>query len=80
MQDDSPWIGHKLEELALEEQYKAGIIGIRQTNGLFIYAPPASYVMNPHEVLIVIATMGGSDELRVIAHGGNSRRPRSLRR
>ncbi len=80
MQDDSPWIGETIHSLALDQHYKAGVIGIRLANGQHLYAPPADYILQPHEVLIVVTPMEHSDELRIVAHGSVTKRPVSLRR
>lgn len=78
MQDDSSWIGERLSHLQLETSYHAGVIGIRQVSGRFIYDPPDDYIIQPHEVLIVIVPMAYSDELRHLAHGSRMR-PDTLR-
>jgi len=80
MQDNSPWIGKTIGELLLERIFRAGVIGIRQANGKYIYAPPESYAIGEHEVLIITTPMVNSDELRLIAHGTDSKRPDTLRR
>jgi voltage-gated potassium channel len=80
MQDNSPWIGKTIGELLLERLFRAGVIGVRRANGRFIYAPPDSHVIGEHEVLIITTPMVNSDELRLIAHGGESKRPETLRR
>jgi voltage-gated potassium channel len=80
MQDDSPWIGSKIEDLRLDRLFRAGVIGVRLANGHFVYAPPADYVIRENEVLIVITPMMHSDELRLTAHGSASKRPHTLRR
>jgi hypothetical protein len=60
--------------------FRAGVIGIRQADGNFVYAPPPSYVIGKREVLIVTTPMAHSDELRANAHGSETKRPRTLRR
>jgi voltage-gated potassium channel len=80
MQDDSPWIGSKIEDLRLDRLFRAGVIGVRLANGQFLYAPPADYVIREQEVLIVVTPMVHSDELRLTAHGSASKRPHTLRR
>jgi voltage-gated potassium channel len=80
MEDDSPWIGHTLESLRLDEQFDAGVIGIRQANRRdFIYAPPPNLVIQKQQVLIVITPMQYADLLRELAHGHESKRPSTLR-
>jgi voltage-gated potassium channel len=79
MQDDSPWIGQTLESLLLDRLFRAGVVGIRLADGQYLYAPPADYVLQPHEVLIVVTPMEHSDELRITAHGSVTKRPVSLR-
>ncbi len=79
MEDDSPWIGKTVGALQLVDQFQAGVIGIRKSNGSYIYAPPNDYVIKRREVLIVITPMEHSDELRESAHGSQTKRPRTLR-
>jgi voltage-gated potassium channel len=80
MEDDSPWIGHTLESLKLDEQFDAGIIGIREANRQdFVYAPPPHYVIQKQQVLIVITPMKYADLLRDLAHSHESKRPSTLR-
>jgi voltage-gated potassium channel len=81
MQDDSPWIGRSIDTLRLAQEYNAGVIGVRHgRNESYIYAPHMDYVLQPHDVLIVVTPMDYSDELRTLAHGSSTRRPVSLRR
>lgn len=80
MEDDSPWIGRTIRELALSMRYQAGVVGIRLAEGLgFEYAPPLDYVIQPNEVLIVITPMQYFDEMRAKATGENNKRPATLR-
>jgi voltage-gated potassium channel len=79
MQDDSPWIGSTIEALRLDRLFHAGVIGIRKDDGRHLYAPPASYEIGEHDVLIVVTPMVHSDELRLTAHGTSTGRPRTLR-
>jgi voltage-gated potassium channel len=79
MQDNSPWIGKTLEDLLLHRVFHAGVIGVRTANGRFLYAPHYSYTISEKEVLIVTTPMIYSDELRLAAHGGESKRPDTLR-
>lgn len=79
MQDDSLWIGRSIGELGLKAGYRAGVIGVRLANGTFLYAPPETHLIGAHEVLIVVTPMEFADELREMAHGTSSRRPRTLR-
>lgn len=79
MMHDSPWIGRLIGDLQLRQQYRAGIVGIRQTNGRFLYAPPEDYVIQMDEVLVIVTPIDLSDQLRAAGHGGMDRRPRSLR-
>lgn len=79
MQQDSPWIGQTIGTLRLGDEYRAFVIGVRQPDGTYIYAPPLTHVIQMHEVLIVITPMSHADTIRLTAHGGVSRRPRTLR-
>ena len=80
MEDDSPWIGKSIGSLGLMMRFKAGVIGIRNADGSeFVYAPPLDYVIQPHEVLIVVTPMQFFDEMRGIATGHSGRRPATLR-
>jgi K+/H+ antiporter YhaU regulatory subunit KhtT len=80
MQDNAPWLGRTIEEINLRDEFDAGVIGIRQASHRFVYAPPGDYVINLNDVLIVITPMENADALRLKAHGGSSKRPRTLRR
>ncbi|MBC6934548.1 MAG: hypothetical protein DWB42_01765 [Chloroflexi bacterium] len=80
MQDDSPWIGRMIESLQLGRTYHAGVIGLRLADGQYLYAPPGSHVLGRDEVLIVVTPMEYADELRLTAHGSETKRPLTLRR
>jgi len=80
MEDDSIWIGKTIHELNLWQRFNAGVIGIRLVDRAnFVYAPPRNYLINAHEVLIIVTPMQHADELRNSAHGGAIRRPTTLR-
>ena len=80
MEDDSPWIGKTIQELALQMRYRAGVIGIRRANRReFLYAPPTEHLIQAHEVLIVITPMEYFDEMRANATGHMDKRPATLR-
>ena len=80
MEDDSPWIGKTIRELALTMRYHAGVVGIRRANRVdFVYAPPPEYRVGAQEVLIVITPMEYFDEMRAKASGHKDRRPATLR-
>jgi voltage-gated potassium channel len=80
MEHDSPWIGQTIQELGLEEQYSAGVIGLRLASGQYLYAPPGDHTLQEDEVLIVVTPMEHSDLLRELAHGSVNKRPATLRR
>ena len=80
MEDDSPWIGSTIRDLALTMRYRAGVVGIRQPNSAsFEYAPALDYVIKPHEVLIIVTPMEYFDEMRSNATGAQNKRPATLR-
>lgn len=80
METDSAWIGQTVGSLDLMARYEAGIIGVRQADRkTYCYAPPDDYLIQAHEVLIVIVPMRHSDTLRDVAHGSVSKRPSTLR-
>ena len=80
MEDDSPWIGSTIKDLALSMRYRAGVVGIRRSKSArFEYAPPLDYVIQPYEVLIVITPMRYFDEMRSNATGDKDKRPATLR-
>jgi len=80
MEDDSPWIGSAIKDLALTTRYRAGVVGIRRSkSSRFEYAPPMDYVIQPYEVLIVITPMRYFDEMRSNATGDKNKRPSTLR-
>ena len=80
MEDESPWIGQRLDDLRLEERFRAGVIGVRQTGGQYVYAPASDYQIGAREVLIVVTPMDQADAVRAAAHGSLTKRPYSLRR
>ncbi|NWG17022.1 MAG: NAD-binding protein [Chloroflexi bacterium] len=80
MQDDSPWIGRTVESLHLGRIYRAGVIGLRLADGRYLYAPPGSHILGRDEVLIVVTPMQYADDLRLAAHGSETKRPHTLRR
>ncbi len=79
MQDDSPFIGQTLTELDLASRYDAHVIGIRHADGHFLYAPSPGYRMQEHEVMIVVAPMRHTDELRLISRGNQTAKLNSIR-
>jgi voltage-gated potassium channel len=80
MDEGLPWVGQTLAELDLDGRYEAGVIGIRTTDGRFIYSPDARQRISHGEVLIVVTPMRCSDQLRTEAYGDSDKRPKSLRR
>jgi voltage-gated potassium channel len=80
MQDNSPWIGKTIGQLLLWRIFRAGVLAVRHADGQFVYAPPESTIIGPHQVLIVTTPMSNADELRQIAHGSTNKRPKTLRR
>lgn len=80
MEDDSPWIGQRVGELALKARFQVGVIGVRLSDRqTFLYTPLDNHILQPHEVLIVITPMQHSDALRELAHGNSTKRPTTLR-
>jgi Trk K+ transport system NAD-binding subunit len=79
MEQASPWIGKTIAELKLKDEFNSGVVGVRQSGGQFLYAPQPSHVIGKNEVLIITTPMARSDELRGRAHGGVSKRPKTLR-
>ena len=80
MEDDSPWIGKTIRELALTMRYRASVVGIRRANRRdFLYTPPPDHLVQPQEVLIVITPMEFFDEMRANATGDKDKRPATLR-
>lgn len=80
MEDDSPWIGKTIRELALTMRYRASVVGVRRANRRdFLYTPPPDHLVQPQEVLIVITPMEYFDEMRANATGHKDKRPATLR-
>lgn len=79
MQEDSPFIGQTLAATGLQAQYQGYTIGIRQADGRFLIAPPPDYILQAHEVLIVVAPMAHTDELRAIWRPHKTARLTSIR-
>ncbi|MGJ3238188.1 MAG: potassium channel family protein [Anaerolineae bacterium] len=77
---ESVWIGQTIASLTLRERYQAGVIGIRQAEQqVFTYAPPPDYVIQAHEVLIIVTPMAYADAIRDAAYGGVIKAPSTLR-
>ena len=53
--ENSPWIGKRIGELQLREQFDAGVIGIRKEDGDFVHAPGISRTLQEDEVLLAVA-------------------------
>lgn len=80
MEDSSDWIGKSISDLKLGKRFDAGVIGVRTSDRqTFMYAPPSTYMIKPHEVLIIVTPMKNSDDLANDAHGGSVRAPSTLR-
>ncbi len=80
MEDESIWIGQAISALKLRKTYNAGVIGLRKADRkTFVYAPRPDYIVQKHEVLIIVTPMEHSDTLRDAAYGGSERRPNTLR-
>ena len=77
MEDDSPWIGSTIRELALCDALsrRCGWHPTGQGALGFEYAPPLDYVIQPYEVLIIITPMQYFDEMRAKATGEKNKRP-----
>lgn len=54
MRDDSPWIGNRIADLRLKEEFSTGIIGICYDNGAYDYMPPADHILQEDEILLAI--------------------------
>lgn len=55
LDDCSPWIGKRISDLQLGEQYDAGVIGIRLDTGDFVHTPGGQRVLREDEVLLSVA-------------------------
>ncbi len=53
--ENSPWIGKRINDLKLREQFDAGVIGIRLGTGDFIHAPGGRRVLLEDEILLAVA-------------------------
>ncbi len=51
----SPWIGKRISDLHLAEQYDAGVIGIRLETATFLHSPDSSRVLQEDEILLCVA-------------------------
>jgi voltage-gated potassium channel len=79
MDDSSAWIGKSIADLQLVQSFQIHVIGVRQVDGTFRYAPPEAYEIRAHEVLIIVVPMAYANELHIIAHGNASKQPDTLR-
>ena len=55
LEDDSPWIGKRIDELRLRENFDAGVIAIRLETGDFIHTPGGGRKLAADEILLVVA-------------------------
>lgn len=55
LEDDSPWIGQRINELALRKKFNAGILGIRLESGDFVHAPGGRRILQEDEILLAVA-------------------------
>ncbi len=72
--DDSPWIGQRLRDLTLRERYEAGVIGIRDDSGQFIYAPDANYQLGEDDVMLVVTKVAYIPDIQNECRAGTQRR------
>jgi voltage-gated potassium channel len=68
LREHSSWIGKTIEQVHLE-RYVAYIIGIQQTDGTFLYAPPVEYLLQEDEVLILVTEPSHIAPLQQAAEG-----------
>lgn len=52
--EDSPWIGQTLGSLRLYQRFEAGVIGMRQEDGLYHYAPDDLHILRENEMLVTV--------------------------
>lgn len=52
--EDSSWIGQTLGSLRLYQRFEAGVIGMRQEDGLYHYAPDDLHILRENEVLVTV--------------------------
>ena len=74
--EDSPWIGQTLSSLQLYQQYEAGVIGIRQDDGIYQYAPDENHSLREHEILITVVPARNAMQLRAACRAPGSTQPR----
>ena len=55
LEEGSPWIGKRVDDLDLRERHNAGVIGIRLESGDFVHAPGGKRVLEEDEILLVVA-------------------------
>lgn len=82
LEDDSPWIGRRIGDLALRKRYDAGILGIRLESGDFAHAPGSGRILQEDEILLAVAPGPMIPELqrRCRSQGRNEMRFASFQR
>ncbi len=74
--EDSPWIGQVIGSLQLYQQFQAGVIGIRQGDGNYQYAPDENTILREHEVLITVVPAHNAMHLRTACRAPGATQPR----
>lgn len=67
--DHSPLAGQTLSGCDLRRVWRVNVIGVRRTDGRFLFNPPADYVIAPGETLIV---MGPAEQIRALEERNQS--------
>lgn len=75
--DDSPWIGQPLSSLRLYQRFEAGVIGLRQDDGLYNYAPAEDHILHEDEVLVTVVPARNIALLRAASRPENATRLRT---
>ncbi|MBI1280265.1 MAG: hypothetical protein GC179_19220 [Anaerolineaceae bacterium] len=74
--EDSPWIGQYLSNLELYQHFEAGVIGIRQSDGNYLYAPDEKSLLHENEVLITVVPVQNVAQLRAACRAPGAPQPR----
>ena len=69
VREGSPWLGKTIGSLKLQNNFSAGVIGIRYDNSRYGYAPSDQYILQEDEVLIVVAPSENIQALQLACAG-----------
>ncbi len=67
IKDGSPWIGKKLEELHIADQYGLIVVALQHADGAYTFNPPHSSALKSGDFIVVIGPMEAIHKLKLQA-------------